>query len=72
MARPGVNFKHILLPVWMSAYKYKDKVYQFMVNARTGEVQGKRPWSVVKILLFVLILALIAGVGIWLGSRYGG
>jgi LSD1 subclass zinc finger protein len=50
------TFKHILLPVWLSAYRYNDKVYQFLVNARTGEVQGERPWSVAKI-----VMAVIAG-----------
>jgi LSD1 subclass zinc finger protein len=57
------TFKHILLPVWLSAYRYKDKVYQFMINARTGEVQGERPYSAVKITFAVLggliILAII-------------
>lgn len=59
-----IKFKHILLPVWLSAYRYNDKVYRFMINARTGEVQGERPWSTAKILL--LVLGIIAvGVGIW-------
>ena len=31
-------FKHILLPLWLSAYHYRDQSYRFMVNARTGEV----------------------------------
>ncbi len=65
----AISFKHILLPVWMSAYRYQDKVYQFMVNARTGEVHGERPWSAAKISLFVLVLAAAAGIGIWLGMR---
>ncbi|MFH1708965.1 MAG: hypothetical protein ABIF71_13755 [Planctomycetota bacterium] len=43
------KFKHVLPPVWVSAYRYRDKVFQFVVNARTGEVQGDRPWSMVKI-----------------------
>jgi len=64
----GISFKHILLPVWMSAYRYQDKVYQFMVNARTGEVHGERPWSALKIMLFLLVLA-AAGMGIWLSIR---
>lgn len=50
----NVTFKHILLPVWISAYRYGDKVYRFLVNARTGEVQGERPWSWVKITLAIL------------------
>ncbi|HBS88555.1 MAG: hypothetical protein A2W91_18110 [Bacteroidetes bacterium GWF2_38_335] len=58
-----ITFKHVLLPVWISAYRYKEKVYRFMVNARTGEVQGERPWSWVKIALAVVAgLAVIGGI----------
>lgn len=57
-----VTFKHILLPIWISAYRYTNKVYRFMINGRTGEVQGERPYSAIKIALFVLlILAILAG-----------
>ncbi|QOV91000.1 zinc finger domain-containing protein [Humisphaera borealis] len=57
-----ITFKHILLPMWISAYRYQDRVFTFLVNARTGEVQGDRPWSVWKILFTVLaILAAVAG-----------
>jgi LSD1 subclass zinc finger protein len=52
----NVTFKHILLPLWISTYRYNNKVYRFMVNARTGEVQGERPWSALKITLFVLFI----------------
>ena len=45
----GISFKHILLPVWMSAYRYHNETYRFMVNAQTGQATGKRPWSVWKI-----------------------
>jgi LSD1 subclass zinc finger protein len=48
------SFKHILLPVWLSAYRYNGKLYQILINARTGEVQGERPYSAVKISLAVL------------------
>ncbi|MFP4581363.1 MAG: hypothetical protein ACLFQ6_11590 [Candidatus Sumerlaeia bacterium] len=49
-----ITFKHILLPVWINAYRYKGNSFRFLVNGRTGEVQGERPWSWVKILLAVL------------------
>lgn len=52
-----VTFKHILLPVWISAYRYREKVYRRLVNARTGEVQGERPWSWIKIALLALFVA---------------
>ncbi len=54
----NLTFKHILLPVWLSAYKYNQRVYRFMVNARTGEVRGERPYSWIKITLTVLIAIL--------------
>ena len=59
------TFKHILLPVWASAYRYKDKVFQVLVNARTGEVQGERPWSWVKIGSLVLSIVGVIGAGLY-------
>ncbi|AYL96612.1 zinc finger domain-containing protein [Mucilaginibacter celer] len=56
------GIKYLMLPVWVSAYKYNNKVYQFTVNASTGEVIGQRPLSALKItlaVLFVLILIIV-------------
>lgn len=50
----NITFKHILLPAYISAYRFKGKLYRFLVNARTGEVQGERPWSAGKIVMAVL------------------
>jgi hypothetical protein len=62
-AYSAITFKHILLPVWLSSYRYRNKQYQVMVNARTGEVQGDRPYSAWKITGAVLAgIALIGGV----------
>ncbi len=55
------TFKHILLPVWMAAYKYAGKSYRFLVNGQTGEVQGERPWSVWKITFAVIGGLIVAG-----------
>ncbi|MGB1235684.1 MAG: primosomal protein N' (replication factor Y) - superfamily II helicase, partial [Planktomarina sp.] len=41
-----ITFKHILLPVWVAAYKYRGKTFRFVVNGDTGRVQGERPYSV--------------------------
>lgn len=58
----NITFKHLLLPVWLSAYRFNHKVYRFMVNARTGEVVGERPYSAIKITLFVIMCAIVVGV----------
>jgi len=54
------TFKHILLPAWVSAYRYKDKLYQIIVNAQTGEVQAMRPLSWIKITLAITAIITIA------------
>ena len=57
----NVTFKHTLLPVWISAYRFHERVFRFLVNARSGEVQGERPYSVWKIVLLILAIVLIIG-----------
>jgi predicted RNA-binding Zn-ribbon protein involved in translation (DUF1610 family) len=66
------TFKHILLPVWLAAYRYGGKSYRFLVNGQTGEVQGERPYSVWKI-AFAVLLALIAAAAVaYLVQTQGG
>jgi LSD1 subclass zinc finger protein len=55
----NITFKHILLPIWISAYLYKEKVYRFLINGRTGEVQGERPYSWIKITFTALLAGAI-------------
>ncbi|MEM8586422.1 MAG: primosomal protein N' (replication factor Y) - superfamily II helicase [Pseudomonadota bacterium] len=58
-----VTYKHILLPVWLGAYRFNNKTYNVLVNGRTGEVQGERPWSWIKIGAAVLAgLAIAAAI----------
>lgn len=63
-------FKHLLLPVWSAAFRFRGKVYRFVVNARSGKVQGERPYSKFKVAaavlagaIVVLIVVLLAGEG---------
>lgn len=59
-----VTFKHVLLPVWLAAYKYRGKTFRFVVNGQTGRVQGERPWSPWKIAIALIIGAIVAaGIG---------
>jgi DNA-directed RNA polymerase subunit RPC12/RpoP len=63
------TFKHVLLPIWISAYRYNDKIYRFLVNGQTGEVTGKAPVSVIKIVLFILLIAAIIAAIVVLARR---
>jgi LSD1 subclass zinc finger protein len=54
------TFKHVLMPAWVCAYRYRDKVYRFVVNGQTGEASGEAPWSWWKIAgLVVLVLVFL-------------
>mgnify|MGYP006427763901 CR=1 FL=1 len=65
----GVTYKHMLLPVWISAYKFRGKLYSFYINGQTGEVQGKAPVSFWKVLIAVIIAAaLIYLISLWVTS----
>lgn len=57
-----ISFKHLLLPFWIAGFRFRNKTYQFIVNARTGEVQGDRPWSLIKIAAAVILAAAVASV----------
>ena len=56
-----IKFKHLLLPVFVSAYKFKGKLFQFLVNGRTGEIQGSRPYSWIKITMAVVAVLAVIG-----------
>ncbi|MCX7696621.1 MAG: hypothetical protein N2Z72_02875 [Bacteroidales bacterium] len=58
-----ITFKHILLPIYLSSFRYKNKVYRFLINGQTGEIKGERPYSFWKIFFFVLsVLIVLAGI----------
>ncbi len=58
-----VKIKYVLMPIWISAYRYNNKTYQFAINGCTGKVSGNRPVSTWKIIrLILIILAIIAAI----------
>ncbi|NOU30013.1 MAG: hypothetical protein HOO96_19075, partial [Polyangiaceae bacterium] len=60
-----VTFKHVLLPIWIAAYRYNQKTYRFLVNGQTGEVVGKAPYSFWKI--FFLVAGILTAIGVGVG-----
>lgn len=59
----AVTFKPLLLPFWVAVYRYHDKTFQVLVNGHTGKVSGYRPYSWMKIVRAILLLAgLIGGI----------
>lgn len=66
----GQTFKHLLCPLWIGSFRYKAKVYPFVINGQTGKIYGEKPWSWVKIffasafagtLLLILLILMSKG-----------
>lgn len=64
-----ITFKHVLAPVWISAYRYSGRVYTFCINGQTGTIAGDRPYSKPKIALLVLAILAAAAVVAILATR---
>jgi DNA-directed RNA polymerase subunit M/transcription elongation factor TFIIS len=54
-----MTYKHLLLPIWLLTVIYEQKPFQVYINGVTGEVHGARPYSKVKILTAVMLVALV-------------
>lgn len=67
----SLRFKHVLLPIWLLTVVYAGTPFQVFINGVTGEVQGQRPWSKVKIAFAVLaaLIVIIAIVAAWAALR---
>ncbi|GAA3431883.1 NADH pyrophosphatase zinc ribbon domain-containing protein [Kutzneria kofuensis] len=68
----AITFKLMLLPIWIACYLYGGKTWQILVNGRTGEVHGERPYSKLKIFLAVLLAIVVVVVILyfWLNGHH--
>ncbi|MBR3532837.1 MAG: TFIIB-type zinc ribbon-containing protein [Clostridiales bacterium] len=59
----NITFKYLLAPIWISNFKFNDKIFNFVVNGQTGRIAGKSPVSalrvVVAIIITIAVLALL-------------
>lgn len=57
------TYKHIFIPVYSTAYTYKDKHYNVLINGETGKIKGEYPKSPVKIAaIIIVILGILFGI----------
>lgn len=62
----NIKFNYTLLPVWVCGYKFREKLWSFLVNGRTGKATGKVPVSVPKAIFTAVLAAGVIGVLVWL------
>ncbi len=51
----NVKYKLTLLPMYLSAFKYKQKSFHVLVNGQTGKVGGQAPVSALRVMIAVLL-----------------
>lgn len=49
----NVTYKNVLFPVWTASFKWREKIYNYAINAQTGKLVGERPYSITKIVFAV-------------------
>ncbi|MCI0520993.1 MAG: hypothetical protein L0Z70_12170 [Chloroflexi bacterium] len=45
------GWRYILLPVYLAAYRFREAVYQVMINGQSGKIAGQRPVDWTKVWL---------------------
>ena len=54
------TYKHILMPVYSTAFSYNNKTYNVVINGQTGAIKGQYPKSPLKI--GIIIAAIVAAI----------
>jgi len=66
----GLSSEAVLLPIWVMAYRYQDRVFRFLLNGQSGRAAGQAPTSWKKVVL-VIVIAILAVLGIILCAGGG-
>jgi len=71
------TWRYIFLPVFLSTYRFNEKIYQIMVNGQTGEIAGQKPvewwkiWAAIAASLAPGFLLLLIGLPLLLAGGIG-
>lgn len=65
------SWNYTLLPVWITTYKYGDKIFPYAINGQTGKTFGKLPVSKGKLaLLFAIVTVAVFILGVLGGMLF--
>ena len=68
----NVRYKLTLLPMYLSSFSYKDKLFHVLVNGQTGKCGGEAPVSALRVTLVVLAALAVIGLLLYLYFSNGG
>ena len=64
-----VTYKYVLAPIWIASFKYKEKVYNIVVNGQTGQIRGEAPVSPAKVAIAIAIAVVVIALLMYFMSR---
>ena len=68
MRLEGLTSEPVLLPVWIMAYRYQDRMFRFLLNGQTGRASGQAPTSWKKVLVaLAVVFGFVVGLGLLVG-----
>lgn len=54
-----VTYKYVLAPIWIANFKFKEKLYNIVINGQSGQIRGQSPVSPAKVAIFIAILVAV-------------
>lgn len=63
------TYKHIFIPVYSTAYTYKEKRYNVLINGENGIIKGEYPKSIAKIIAIVVFIIVMFAIGYFITSE---
>ncbi len=49
----ALDFRHVLVPLWVGVFHYQGETFQYLINGQTGEMAGERPLSTRRMMIAV-------------------
>lgn len=65
------SYKYLMLPIYSTAYTYKDKNYTVLVNGQNGKFKGEYPKSPAKIIIIILVILVLLIIGYFVSGGSG-
>lgn len=65
-------YKHVILPIYSSAYMYNGKIYNVIINGQSGLIRGEYPKSPIKIALAILLALIVFFIFYYVYNNYMG
>ncbi len=53
------TFKHVLVPVWLLTYRFRNKPHQVVLNGQSGRIAGSYPKSFWKVFFLTLLIIIV-------------